>query len=1225
MALAKKDDQLTDKQGKTYIIQRFLGEGVTAEVYEAVDGDGVRSALKILRPELPADIKQSFRNEGVILGQLATYGREKYPEWAEPLVPQVYGQTAPNTTPEFLALEFVSGQSLDELIAEKGGVEEKTSLKIARQILQVLVVLHEKLHRSYTDFQLKNIWCLAGTELTKNPTIKIMDWNHVSDEEKSGRPPALVPNDLIRFGAYLFQLLTGKGALQTGETEAELLKRAGTKWSEISVATRAVLKKALHPRPEERYQTAAALLADVQELLALWEGDIDDLFDTATKTMRAAQKYTTEELRNIPAAEYANYNNLLFTAEKSLDIYLRRDPQSSAAERLRGDLSRITAEVSFLWKAGHNFYEAEIFSEALSRWETEAQNLQRLDLWRWVLLARMGKELGTEQFKKVQKAAEEAVTALATQKWQTALDKLAPIRQQNNQLGWLYQEAQLRLAGEDARRLTASQDWGKAAESYKQMLSLLPQIGDKTYAQWIASEVGTVENLQAHIQKSLAAGQSAAAGQQVVSEFKAKAQQGGAGIRYLTDKLLENPHQPALLQAVVEQSRQMQLHQAVELLSTAAFFGQSYPAVQEQLRDLRQKLEEQKLEASQKAYESKVQAELEAYQRQLEQKRREEQALEAADRQTAIDNNNAKLAQAINDRHWLDMQNIASSLGGAINPKLKDKLVNYLEQAKTAEDWRSAAQWGEVLLSVLAGSGQGHQSSDYDERQSYVNEMGYRHRLTKVLNDWDHYLAMGTLDLARNSQTEAENLFKQLSESDYKNRLRAEIDKRREKLEKAIIDIRQTIPLEDLFEKFSRLSYKDLQGVVNSMKETLDNLNSNYKGVKDGLQRLEKEKASNVTVFFSSFLVVLVLLGTAAAGGYLVKTSYLDKFNQDIQNLATQVSASPALPTAEAIGPLETRIASLENLLTMGTPTTSSTVTAVAVDTSVTPTPTATLEPTATPTPLLPLSLEVTPSTEFTSTVPISSFEQLKEIEPLINTGTLDTYYWPTTYTFKITNGSFEVDENQAVFVRQGENRLPVTWQILSSPDLTPVDFGGAITSTLSTPSAELTLSGKEVSTWFNDLEEGEYVIEWSIGQEKLSSTPVSLNKPVTIPAFTGVLRGLAKRVMEDAQPDRGNKNADLTVLGYVCLNFQNLGSTYLLLAVTRSDKEGVYWLSNVNYPLLNELNQNDPKFKELIEEFSELQNCLEPAIRAKNTPPVSPPSSPITNTETTTTTTDLP
>ena len=115
MPLARKGDHLRDGSGCEYIVEKFLGEGVTAEVYKATREDGTLAALKILRPSLPREIVQSFRDEIVILSELTTNQGKSFVN-----TPLVLGTTEANASPEFIALEYVSGQSLDGLITNTG-------------------------------------------------------------------------------------------------------------------------------------------------------------------------------------------------------------------------------------------------------------------------------------------------------------------------------------------------------------------------------------------------------------------------------------------------------------------------------------------------------------------------------------------------------------------------------------------------------------------------------------------------------------------------------------------------------------------------------------------------------------------------------------------------------------------------------------------------------------------------------------------------------------------------------------------------------------------------------------------------------------------------------------------------------------------------------------------------------------------------------------------------
>lgn len=191
-------------------------------------------------------------------------------------------------------MEFVQGTPLDRRVREGDPLSEQMGLQVADSVLTVLDLLHTQLHKSYTDFQLQNVWLLPDQQ-----NIKIMDWNHVS-REQNPLPYELVDADLRRMGAYLYQILTGKGAIQDGETAEALSRRAGKHWDNLSVGTRHLIRRSLNPNPANRFRSAAEFRDRVLQQHRLWEANTDSVVDEAQTLMRPVTKAIADGSRCQP-------------------------------------------------------------------------------------------------------------------------------------------------------------------------------------------------------------------------------------------------------------------------------------------------------------------------------------------------------------------------------------------------------------------------------------------------------------------------------------------------------------------------------------------------------------------------------------------------------------------------------------------------------------------------------------------------------------------------------------------------------------------------------------------------------------------------------------------------------------------------------------------------------------------------------------------------------------
>ncbi|MBN2004303.1 MAG: hypothetical protein JXA21_13190 [Anaerolineae bacterium] len=385
----------------SYEIEAFLGLGLTAQVYRA---RGVASgrvvALKMLRHDASVVSTEHFWHEAQVLRELQKAGIA-----AAPALYERYD--APGADFQFLALEYVDGAHYEALVERAAPLPEQEALEVARQALTVLRVLHEQVGRTYTDMQLKNFYWDGAQQ-----QLKILDWNHVSTQRGHIQPKelqgfgvatfeALAQRDVARFGAYLYRFLTGKGALERGETAWALGQRAGEQWERLSVAARQLVQRALHPDPARRYATAGAFLAGVTALQAQWRAEVDvETERQALDDLLEAGKEATPEQPEALAA--------LDEVAARLDLLARRGGDLPGYGRR---LERLTQGVSATWGSGKLYYEAAQYAQATQLWEPEAAAQGRVELQRWVVLAQTGGQ-AAERFAEVRAALEGLVQAL---------------------------------------------------------------------------------------------------------------------------------------------------------------------------------------------------------------------------------------------------------------------------------------------------------------------------------------------------------------------------------------------------------------------------------------------------------------------------------------------------------------------------------------------------------------------------------------------------------------------------------------------------------------------------------------------------------------------------------------------------------------------------------------------------------------------------------------------
>ncbi len=278
-----------------YKIVRLLGSGGMADVYLARDIHlGREVAIKILYERYSRDEEfvARFRREAQAAAGLN-----------HPHIVSIYdrGEADGNY---YIAMEYLEGKSLKELIAEKGRLPGDMAIFVARQILQALQFAHEHnvIHRDIkphnivingrgqvkvTDFGIAR----AGTSAKMTETGSILGTaQYLSPEQAKGKSVEQ-SSDLYSVGVVLYEMLTGRVPFEGENPVAIALKHISDEpvppqalVPEIPDNLNIVVMKALAKDAGGRYQTAEEFLADLDRCRAQLPVSPAPVADDAART-----------------------------------------------------------------------------------------------------------------------------------------------------------------------------------------------------------------------------------------------------------------------------------------------------------------------------------------------------------------------------------------------------------------------------------------------------------------------------------------------------------------------------------------------------------------------------------------------------------------------------------------------------------------------------------------------------------------------------------------------------------------------------------------------------------------------------------------------------------------------------------------------------------------------------------------------------------------------------
>ena len=355
-----------DKYIGTWLDDRYeivaeIGAGGMAVVYKAMCHWLNRYvAVKVLRDELAGneEFRRRFRTEAQAVAMLS-----------HPNIVSVYDVSKGGAV-EYIVMELIEGITLKQYMAHKGRLNWGETIHFSAQIAKALGHAHSKgiIHR---DIKPHNVMLLS------DGTAKVADFGIARLESETAEPETVGSvhyispeqarggnvdgrSDLYSLGIVMYEMLTGRVPYD-GDTDVSVAMQhlsatpvlPSLLAPDVPPELERITLKAMAAQPEERYQSAEELLADLE----------------ACRQQLTQPEETPAEPLEVPAEEqipvpvkHRNVRPIAPAGEQSRQAYDRRRARGNLVSLLSGFflmLAFVLAVFVFLW----NYWLKELFSD----------------------------------------------------------------------------------------------------------------------------------------------------------------------------------------------------------------------------------------------------------------------------------------------------------------------------------------------------------------------------------------------------------------------------------------------------------------------------------------------------------------------------------------------------------------------------------------------------------------------------------------------------------------------------------------------------------------------------------------------------------------------------------------------------------------------------------------------------------------------------------------------
>ena len=335
-----------------YEIIDVVGTGGMSTVYRAKDERLKRFvAIKVLKSEYSNDQQfvSKFRAEAQSSAGLT-----------HPNIVSVY-DVCEDDGRYFIVMELVEGITLKEYINLNGRIGMKQAIDFSIQIASGLEAAHEH-HVIHRDIKPQNIIVSKSGNLkvtdfgiakaatsTTMSTTGIGSVHYISPEQARGGYSD-ERSDIYSLGITMYEMVTGKVPFEGDSNVAIALMHIQNDmipprqlYPDIYPSFEKIIMKASQKKPERRYLTAAALIADLKRVKS--NPNIDIIVAPPTMTGAPTQKFTEEDMQKIKnGSAMKGYGNVpQQPVQPQVQQPYPNQPGVPVSSQVTPDMSRIDA------------------------------------------------------------------------------------------------------------------------------------------------------------------------------------------------------------------------------------------------------------------------------------------------------------------------------------------------------------------------------------------------------------------------------------------------------------------------------------------------------------------------------------------------------------------------------------------------------------------------------------------------------------------------------------------------------------------------------------------------------------------------------------------------------------------------------------------------------------------------------------------------------------------